>query len=394
MRFPIPILATLSLSIALSSSYLAAAEPNTDKDEAPLVKEATRLFADGKYDQAFEKLQEACKTDPSLPPARLMMARMLLQSGIERQQLGRDFLERAGSENPNHPEVYLTNARIALAEGRITDTILNCGVALQITDAPTWTKAQRLTFKREANAGLSTCYEQRQDWGKALIHLVAWSDLEPDNAQVRQRLARALFLTGREAEAFDELKAAEKLDKKADDAAITMAQFYAGVSTGMKPAEAAAAKRSAEFWLRLAISERPFNTRAYQAYASWLIDEARNADAGNIIKKSKEIDPDSTHTLLLEGMLAYHQKDYVKAEKIFQEVVVREPNNFFASHMLRETWRALGKIIDLEWPYPVLGIRENAAEPSPPVREKPPLWRNSEMNFDHRYWLPPNIMPR
>src|SRR5262245_21990668 len=115
------VIATIIVLTTVAS--VASAQPaETAKPEEVLKAES--LFRDGKIDDALKQFQEAVKKHPQLPPAELMLARLHFNAG--QPGPGRARLERAIADAPSHPEVYLTNASQALAEGRLTDTILNC----------------------------------------------------------------------------------------------------------------------------------------------------------------------------------------------------------------------------------------------------------------------------
>src|SRR5436305_12662797 len=75
------------------------------------IEKAGAALQRGQVDEAYKQLVEATKKNPSLPPARLMLARLLGTSNTrEGQQQARAVLEQAAAENPDHPEVFLTNA--------------------------------------------------------------------------------------------------------------------------------------------------------------------------------------------------------------------------------------------------------------------------------------------
>src|SRR4051812_1876949 len=110
--------------------FAAAGPESSTSGNQPKIEEiekAGEALAKGKADEAYKLLQEAVKKNPTLPPARLMLARLYLSVEQEQaQRVGRSILEMAAAETPDHPEVYLTNGQIAGREGRLTDIILNC----------------------------------------------------------------------------------------------------------------------------------------------------------------------------------------------------------------------------------------------------------------------------
>ncbi len=328
----------LLLAAAGMLSHLAAQEPDTAEEARlkKLYKEPLDAFKEGKFDKSFEKLKELSKDDPTLSPARLTLARWLL-SNQQTLQAGRSILEIAIAENSDHPEVYLQNASIALSEGRITEGLLNCQFALQLADGPKFSGKQRREFKKQARGGLATAFESRKQWLAAKGELTGWLELDEKNSQVRQRLARAIFMTDDPKGAYEELQAAvkdAKEDAPLDPPEVSMALLYASiepvvedekspkVDTKDKPKDDP--KKKAEEWFGKAITaseKKDFKgkkARVYQAYAGWLLDTGRIKDAAAQITKAAELDPDSRETLALQGLEARYNHKWVEAESKVQ----------------------------------------------------------------------------
>src|SRR5947209_5072981 len=86
-------------------TVLCAAGPtdsNSGKQEKiEEIEKAGEALSKGKADEAYKLLQEAVKKNPTLPPARLMLARLYLSVNDERvRQQGRGILEMAAAETP------------------------------------------------------------------------------------------------------------------------------------------------------------------------------------------------------------------------------------------------------------------------------------------------------
>jgi tetratricopeptide (TPR) repeat protein len=272
----------LVLALTIWGGPRAVVHADDPEPRDPLVAEAEELFRKNRTDDCFEKLKEAAARNKLLPPASLMMARLYLSSN--QGQAARMLLEKAIVEHPDHPEVYLTNASVALAEGRILDTLLSCQIALQQACCVDFNAAQQKKFRTEAYAGLATGYEARKDWKKAAYSLSVWASLDPVNVQVRQRLARAYFLTDRFDEAEKELRATAATDPKLDPPELTIARFYAqlvGIIEAPKddPKQKAEIekkdaenKKKAYEWFKKAIDKYPENPGVRLAYEAWLHD--------------------------------------------------------------------------------------------------------------------------
>ncbi|MEJ7637648.1 MAG: tetratricopeptide repeat protein, partial [Singulisphaera sp.] len=143
----------------------------------------------GEERQALEALAAAVKKDPKLPPAKLMLARILLAAG--KSPRGRVVLEEAVVEGPRHPGGYVLFGNIALAEGRLTDAQLQYEKAQSLTSAATLSEPQKREMLTQSAAGLAAVAERRHDWASARTALTARLALDPADARARQRLARA-----------------------------------------------------------------------------------------------------------------------------------------------------------------------------------------------------------
>jgi tetratricopeptide (TPR) repeat protein len=327
----------ITISVCQLSAQTSADTKEKPKDEDPLVIEAQRLFGEGKLEDCFNKLKDAEAKNSQLPPARLMMARLLM-GNQQTVQAGRQVLEVAITENTDHPEVYLTNGSIALAEGRMADTLLNCQIALQLSEGPRWSAAQRKTYQKEARAGMATAFEARKDWASARTHFAAWVDLDPKNAQLRQRMARALFLTGKFNEAFAELKDAADMDKTLDPPEVTLAILYGsivGTEDKKKDPKPDYAK-DAEKAFKDAINKYPDKARPHQAFGAWLLDTGRISEAKQHIDNAVKLEGKdlSRETKALLGLLARYNENYTTAEKYFDELNRDQPRDFFGSNQL------------------------------------------------------------
>jgi uncharacterized protein (TIGR02996 family) len=242
----------------------------------------------------------------------------------EGQQQGRALLEQAVSENPDHPEVYLSDASLAYGEGRITDAILSCHKALDLAAAGRWTPEQKAAFQREAHTGLAAAYETRGDWGNARTNLAALLAADPKNGPLRTRLARALFFLDKPDEAFVELQQAVKDDPNLEPPTVTMGRLWT-----MK-----GDFKQAREWLDKAIKAEPNSIRVHLAYADWLLQQNEVEQAKIHAEAAAKIKADDPEVLKIQGLIARVQKDLAAAEKLFRRILADAPADVFASNQL------------------------------------------------------------
>lgn len=286
------------------------------------IEKATEVFQKGRVDEAFNLLKEAVKKNPALPPARLMLARFFFASN--QPAAGRSVLEAAAGETPDHPEIYLSNGSLALAESRITETLLNCQTALALAQHERWSAEQKKNYQRDARSGLAAAYEARKDWFNARTQLAALLDLEPKSGLVRQRVARAMFFLDRPEDAVTELNAAVKDDASLEPSALTMGRLWS---------EKGDYKRAAE-WMQKAVEREPNNMRVHLVYGQWLLEQSRPEEAKLHADLAAKLDPKSKDVEKLRGLLARYLRDYEAAEKIFDGLYREAPADFFVTNQL------------------------------------------------------------
>ncbi len=276
-------------------------------------------------DEAYKLLQEAVKKKPDLPPARIMLVRLMMRIQEYHQQV-RGVLELAAKEEPAHPEVYITNATLSLAEGRVTDTILNCDKAMALTAADRWTGEQKRKMQGEAREMLARSYEARQDWPAARAQLAALLDADPKNGRLRSRLAAATFFGpgDKQDEAYSELVQAVKNDPALDPPTVTMARLW-NTKGDMKKAEE---------WFERAVKAEPNNARVHVAYADWLMQQNKIQQAKLHIEQAAKISTNDPEVQKFQGMIARIEGDLGTAERIFKQILVNSPDDTFARNQL------------------------------------------------------------
>jgi tetratricopeptide (TPR) repeat protein len=287
----------------------------------PEIDQAIEQFKKRDYDQCLALLKSAVASHPELVSARLLFAKLCL--GMEQPARGRSALEQVVVENPKLPEPYLIFGRLALQDNRLTDAQLQFekAAALMPSDAGNDRKTQAL--RAELYGGLATTAEHRKDWPVASANLSSWLQLEPKNGQARQRLSAALFRQGQREKAGTELEKAAKDDPALLPAAILMGRLYA---------EEGNAKKAAE-WMEYAIKVAPNDAKAHLGYAAWLLDYDQPDPARVQAETASKLDPTSKDAKRLQGLIAWHVKDYQAAERIFQDLHLENPGNLTTNNL-------------------------------------------------------------
>ena len=204
----------------------------------PELTRASEAFKNGDYAECLAQLEAAVQAHPSLPPAKVMLARLFLSSGKMPQ--AHVLLEQAAAENPNQPDIYLAFGDIALSGGRITDSMLQFEKASAIGPLEGWRDARVKDFKSRCLAGLAAVAEVRGQWEIARQHLTELLELNPTYSGARQMLARALLALDKEDEAFHQIEEAARSAANGESAFVSMARLC------MQQGRAEAARRYME----------------------------------------------------------------------------------------------------------------------------------------------------
>jgi tetratricopeptide (TPR) repeat protein len=141
-----------------------------------------------------------------------MLAEFHLSAG--NRSAARKLLEAAAAEGTSHPQLYLTFARLALAEGRLTEALLHFE-KMEALGVPTgWPDSEKLQVEAAILEGKSMVAELRGNWEAAQSQLARLVELDPKNPGLRQRWAKALYLAGRENNAFEQFDIAYRQDNQ------------------------------------------------------------------------------------------------------------------------------------------------------------------------------------
>jgi uncharacterized protein (TIGR02996 family) len=279
------------------------------------VDQAITRYRNRDYEGALQLLARAKQTNPELPPAEVMLAK--LHFAAKQTAVGRAALERAVRDHPDDPEAYLVLAELSLAEGRVTATGLLSARAADANQKLPDSQRRKRNYQLRIFNGRTTVAERREDWSAAEAQLTAWVKADPENASAVERLGRARFMQGKYAEAQKAFSYAKQKDAKRPSAAVLMARLY---HRQAKEAEAQQA-----FDQAVAADGNDITTRV--AYAQWLLERSQPDKAKAQIAAAMKIDPNSRDALLLSGLAALMAKDYATAEASLKQAHLLAPTN-------------------------------------------------------------------
>jgi tetratricopeptide (TPR) repeat protein len=291
-----------------------------DEAAIPEIQAAIERFKQGDGAGALAQFEAAAKARPDLPPARLMLARLLINTG--QVAPGRAMLEDAAAATRHRPDIHNVFGNLGLLEGRLTDAQLQFERARALLRTPPagtrpLPRAAADEAARHAVSGLAAVAERRRSWAEALTLLDELKALQPADAATRQRIGRALFSTGRMDEARAALQEANRLNPALDPPEITIGWMQLEAN---QPAEAEAS-------LAAAVKANPRGAPAQAAMAAFLLRRERLAEAKPHAEAALAIEPNSNLARRLLAQVARLEGDLPKSEELLAPVVAADPGD-------------------------------------------------------------------
>ena len=283
---------------------------------------AINRFRDRDIDGCRAILERVKSNNVKMPPPGVMMAMLWLS--VNQLPPARTELEDTVVKFPKDPEPYLMMGDLAFQDRRVTDADVLFAKAKQLAADYTENAKRKRDFDIRYNAGSAAVAEARKQWETAQTHLTEWLTLDPDNASAHQRMGIVLFQLADPKKALEQFSEAKKLDPKAVQPELAMARLY----------DDAKKKDIAKKLIEAAIVAAPKDPAVLLAAAQWYLGQNDLDRAKAIADDSIKLDGKSLEGKVVRGAIARVSRDYVTAEKFFNEAHVQSPGNFPASNSL------------------------------------------------------------
>ena len=283
---------------------------------------AINRFRDRDIDGCRAILERVKSNNVKMPPPGVMMAMLWLS--VNQLSPARTELEDTVVKFPKDPEPYLMMGDLAFQDRRVSDADVLFAKAKQVSADYTENAKRKRDFDIRYNAGSAAVAEARKQWETAQTHLAEWLTLDPDNASAHQRMGIVLFQLADPKKALEQFSEAKKLDPKAVQPELAMARLY----------DDAKKKDIAKKLIEAAIVAAPKDPAVLLAAAQWYLGQNDLDRAKAIADDSIKLDGKSLEGKVVRGAIARVSRDYVTAEKFFNEAHVQSPGNFPASNSL------------------------------------------------------------
>lgn len=286
----------------------------------PEIGQAIRDFQQNNFQGARAALVEAAEGNDQLAPADVMMAQ--LYGSINQINALRSSLEGAVRLHPEDPEAFIVFGDVARSQGRVTEADLAYKQAVSLCEGYSNNDFRKSRMQARAYGGAAIVAESRQDWETAKQNLTKWSEFSPNEAAPLLRLGQVEYRLGegskeaREA-AYNAYRQAYELDSQITRPEINMARLFHQDDN----------RRNAEHMLELAV-ERSDHDLKTQLEAGQLYIAMNAVDsAKTCTEKARSIDENSFDAMLLQGLVARYDEDYLSAESAFRDAHSVAPTN-------------------------------------------------------------------
>jgi len=288
----------------------------------PALEEAVARFRVRDFDGALAAFREAVKQNPDHPPAEVFMADMF--TAANDPAAARGWLERAVFQHPNDPQAYLALADANLREGRVVEAYMLFNSGARRVEVMPAESARKKQLQEHAYRGLAAVAETRREWPTAQRFLEAVLRVAPKDALLTQRLGRAVFFQGKPGDAMKHFNAARALDAKLLSPEALMGQLY----------EQAGDRENAARYMTLATKAHPNDLNTCLAVAHWALGAGNLPLARQQADAARKLDAESLAALSASGSVALSMQDCEQAQRYYEAVVAKAPNDFTAANGL------------------------------------------------------------
>ena len=315
---------------AAASDNTAASSLSNDPEIQQAVKEATEKFRASDIPGTLQIFKDLYAKRPEISPPHVNMAMLFLQSNAP--QGAPLSLELATKETPDDPEAYLLLAELSLQQRGWTAAELLLNKADSLLPGYTVNAERKKNMVINSLRHRGQLADSREDWVLLQRCIDQIIKIRGDSAPLTRQLGYAYFQQKQDAKAKELFLKAEKMpDDQGLPADAVMSQLY--LRRGDQDAaakalrDALAANPESPEVLSLAITTRLNDNQ---------LDEAR-ALVENLSKLDKKLNPqqgESDNTKRLIGLVSLYRRDYATAERYFQDLVLKSPNDADATNGL------------------------------------------------------------
>lgn len=303
--------------ITSGSEFQQATAPATvsETPAADSLVGAWEALQAGDPDACVRRIEAARRQAAFLPPTQVILGRLYLLAGA--QLAARAALDRAAQGDPDHPDVSLAYAELALAEGRWADARLHLERTMSLAVPSEWPTAQARRLNALCRRHLAdVCLQQGQyEAAQGLLLELRAEDDGDDDPELSQKLGIALIHSGQLEAGLEALVAARQGAADLPPPELTVAGILSAKDPGA----------DVEPWLRRAVEKYPDDDRAPAECGAWLLVNNRPEAALELLEQATRRFPESFALHLHTGQCLFQLGRYEEAEPYLERAFLLEP---------------------------------------------------------------------
>ena len=282
---------------------------------------AVDAFTQRKNDKAYVILEQAAASQSNFPPADLLMAGMYML--LKNQNNGLKLLQAAATKSPNDPAIYAAYGRLASAANRNVDAKVHFEKLYALLNQVELDEVSKAHYKKGYLEGMALTATRMNDHKQARLLCEQLLEIEPENENTLQLLATIAFQEDKFDEALTNLTKVRNKRPTARAPEAVIASWLA--RTGQKA-------KANQWYSKLPVKYAD-DPVVQLEYAAWALNQEDIAAATAALAKVEAAGNATPAADNLKGKIAFFQRNFDDAVKIFKALHETNPKNPDYSNM-------------------------------------------------------------
>ena len=282
---------------------------------------AVDAYMQRKKNKALVILEQAAASQPNFPPAELLMAGMYILA--KDQNSGLKLLQTAAAKAPNDPSIYAAYGRLASAANRNVDAKVHFEKLYALLNQVELDEVSKAHYKKGYLEGMALTATRMNDHKQARLLCEQLLEIEPENENTLQLLATIAFQEDKLDEALTNLTKVRNKRPTARAPEAVIASWLA--RTGQKA-------KANQWYSKLPVKYAD-DAGVQLEYAVWALSQEDIAAATAALVKVEAAGNATPATGNLKGKIAFFQRNFDDAVKIFKGLHETNPKNSDYSNM-------------------------------------------------------------
>ena len=282
---------------------------------------AAVAFRNQQFADARSTLKTYREANAKFPPGDLILAGMYFAA--TRADEGFVLLESAAKDHPDYPGIYLAFGRMALKQGRLTDSRALLEKAKRKMDQGTFDESEKNHFLSQMYEAATLVSLRQGRNEEATMMANSFAELEGQTVNSLTVSAEVSFRNKDLDKCIQQLEQLRTLNKSTRTPELIVATWFGQLSD----------RENVEKWVEIAAKKYPEDLKVQKEYADWLVSNEKFELATPLITKIEAAEKETPSTISLKAKIAFAQRDYGTAEVEYGKLYDANPKNFDITNM-------------------------------------------------------------